>query len=134
HDLGADRCSLDQAFRCFRERVQELSYALPVPQCLCLIIGPYPVGRSAMPLRCFPSVAAMLPVIGEERRTLAELPRLGLLDRARNCGMDADSPIRELRAIGDFLGQWVLEGVLCLRIERLLVEELGVPQRMKSGR
>ena len=75
----------------------------------------------------------MLPVVGEKRRTFAELPRVDLLDRARDRGMDAGSSLRELRAVGDFLGQRVLEGVLGLRIERLLVEELGTRQSMESG-
>src|SRR5438132_897789 len=86
-----------------------------------------------MPLRRFPSVACMLPVVGEERRALAKLPRLPFLDRARDGGMDAGPALRELRAVGDFLGQRVLEGVLDLRIERLLVEELGSRERMESG-
>ncbi len=76
------------------------------------LLSSHPLGRPAMPLRRFPSFARALPVIGEKRSTLAELPRLELLDRARDRGMDAGSSLRELRAIGNFLGQRVLEGVL----------------------
>jgi hypothetical protein len=47
--------------------------------------------------------------------------------------VDAGSSLCELRAVGDFLGQRVLEGVLGLRIERLLVEELGTRESMESG-
>ena len=97
------------------------------------LLSAHPLGRPAMPLRRFPSVARMLPVVGEKRRTLAELPRLELLDRTRDRAVDAGSSLRELRAVGDFLGQRVLEGVLGLRIERLLVEELGARERMESG-
>src|SRR5262249_44926937 len=87
-----------------------------------------------MPLRCFPSLARILPVMGEERGTLAELLRIGLLNGACDRGMDASSSLRELRAVGHFPGQRVLEGVLGLRIDRLLIEELGVRQGMKGGR
>src|SRR6266542_1911306 len=86
-----------------------------------------------MPLRRFRSLARVLPVVGEERRTLPELPRIDFLDRARDGGMDAGSALRELRAVCDFLGQRVLEGVLGLRIERLLVEELRTRESMESG-
>ena len=40
--------------------------------------------RLAM-LRRFPSLARLLPVMGKERRMLAELPRRDLFDRARDC-------------------------------------------------
>src|SRR5438093_11704633 len=86
-----------------------------------------------MPLRRFPSVAGVLPVIGEERRALAELPRIDFLDRAGDRCMDAGSALRELRAVGNFLRQRVLEGVLSLGIERLLIQELGVRQGVESG-
>jgi hypothetical protein len=86
-----------------------------------------------MPLRCFPSVASVFPVIGEDRRALAEFPRIDFLDRAGDRCMDAGSALRELRAVGNFLCQRVLEGVLGLRIERLLVKEFGTRESMKSG-
>src|SRR5215472_17440857 len=86
-----------------------------------------------MPLRGFSSVARVLPVVGEERRTLTELPRLQLLDRARDGAVPARSSLRELRAVGDFLGQRVLECVLSLWTERLLVEELGTRESMESS-
>src|SRR5262245_18390209 len=47
--------------------------------------------------------------------------------------MGAGSSLGELRAVGDFLGQRVLESVLGLWIERLLVEELGTRESMESG-
>ena len=62
-----------------------------------------------MPLRCFPSVAAMLPVVGEKRSTLVELPRVDLLDRTRDRGVDAGSSLGELRAVCNFLGQRCLK-------------------------
>ncbi len=75
----------------------------------------------------------MLPVVGEKRRTLAESPRIDLLDRTRDRGMDTGSSLGELRAVGDFLGQGMLEGVLGLRIKSLLVQEFSVRQGIKSG-
>jgi hypothetical protein len=125
YNLGAHGCSVGEVLRCLRERVQEFPNPLPVPERLGRIVEPYPLGRSPMPLRRFPSIARLLPVVGEQRRALAELPRIDLLDRARGGGVDAGSSLGELRAVGDFLGQRVLEGVLGLRIERLFVEILG---------
>src|SRR5262245_65871092 len=86
-----------------------------------------------MPLRPFLGLASMLPVVGEKRRTLAEVPRPDFFDRARDCSMDAGSSLGELRAVGNFLRQRVLERVLGLRIERLLVEKLRTRERMESG-
>src|SRR5215475_10105788 len=47
--------------------------------------------------------------------------------------MDASSSVAELRMIRDLPGQRVLEGVLSLRIEHFLVEELRARERMESG-
>src|SRR5207249_10933515 len=85
--------------------VQKPPRAPPMPECLGVVVEPHPLSRPAMPLRRFPSLARMLPVIGEKRRTLAEPPRLQLFDRARDCGMDAGSSLGELRAVGSFLRQ-----------------------------
>src|SRR5262249_7886336 len=87
-----------------------------------------------MPLRRFPSIARTLPVIGKERRMLTELSRRELLDRVRDRGVDARFPLRELGAIGNLLRERMFEGVLGLRVESLQVQELGVCQRMESGR
>jgi hypothetical protein len=73
-------------------------------------------------------------MVSKKRRTLAELRRLELFDGARDRGMDAASSLRELRAVSDFLRQWMLEGVLGLRIERLLVKELCARKSMESSR
>jgi hypothetical protein len=86
-----------------------------------------------MPFRRLRSLASVLPVIGEKSRALVELSRIDLLDRPRDRGMDAGSSLRELRAVGNFLSEWVLERVLGFRVERLQVEELGVGERKKSG-
>src|SRR6266542_3671403 len=133
HDLGAHGGSLSEALRRLRERVQKLPHGPPVPERLDRIVEPHPLGGPAMPLRRLPSVARVLPVVGEKRSTLAKSPRLDFLDRTRDPGMDAGSSLCELRAVGDFLGQGVLEGVLGLRIERLQVKELGTRQGMESG-
>jgi hypothetical protein len=89
------------------KRVQEVPHASPVTERLSRIVSAHPLGRPPMPLRRFPSVARLLPVVREECRTLAELPRPELLDRARNRAVDAGSTLRELRTVGDFLGQGV---------------------------
>src|SRR5262245_26446575 len=39
--------------------------------------------------------------------------------------METRAPLPELRVISYFLGERMLEGILCLRVERLLVDELG---------
>jgi hypothetical protein len=49
-----------------------------------------------MPLRRFPSIARVLPVIGEERRALAELTRIDFLHRPSDRAMDFGSSLREL--------------------------------------
>jgi hypothetical protein len=106
-----------------------------LPQCrsrLRGIVEACPLGRAAMPLRRFPSVARTLPVVGEKRRALTEIPRLALLERTRHRRMDARSSLSELRAIGDLLGEGVFERVLRLWIERLFVEELGFDQAPQS--
>ena len=76
HDLTARRRSLSEVLRRLRERVHELPHAPPVPQRLGRIVEPHPLGRAAMPLRRFPSVAPLLPVVSKQRRPLAELPRV----------------------------------------------------------
>ncbi len=64
HDQGAYGCSLGEALRRLRERVQELLPAPPVPQRIGRIVEAHPLRRPPMPLRRFPSVARMLPVVG----------------------------------------------------------------------
>src|SRR5262245_45042119 len=87
-----------------------------------------------MPIRRLPSLACVLPVVGEECCMLAELRRIELLHRAGNGPMDADSAFRELRTVGDFLSQRMLEDVLRLRVQSLLIEELSARQGIQSGR
>src|SRR3990172_2500845 len=43
----------------------------------------------------------------------------------------ARPPVAKLRVVGDLLRQWVPEGVLGLRIERLLDQELGLDEAAK---
>jgi hypothetical protein len=88
HDLGAHGGSLSEALRRLREGVQELPPAPPVPQRLGRIVEPHPLGRTPMPLCRFPSVTRSLPVVGEQRRTFAELRRVDLLDRTGDRGVD----------------------------------------------
>src|SRR5262249_31046941 len=83
HDTGAHGCSLREVFRRLRERVQELPYTPQVQQRLRRIVEPHALGRPAMPLCRLPSIARILPVVGEQRRALAELPRVDLLDCTR---------------------------------------------------
>src|SRR5262245_7697306 len=85
-----------------------------------------------MPLRCFVTITRLLPVVREECGTLPELLRVRRFDRACDRGMDLASPLGELRPIGDFPGERVLESVLSLWVERLLVEELGFNQRSQN--
>src|SRR5262249_13485373 len=92
-----------------------------------------PPTSSALPLRRLPRVPCMPPVVREKRAPLAELPRLQLLDRACHPTVDSRPSLRELREVSDLLGQRVLEAVLGLGIERFLVEELRVYNRMESG-
>src|SRR5262245_26726931 len=87
-----------------------------------------------MPFRRLPSLACMLPMVGEECCTVAELRRIELLHRAGNDPMDADSVFRELRTVGNLLSQRMLEDVLRLRVQSLLIEELSARQGMESGR
>src|SRR5262249_21819515 len=121
-DLSARRCSLSEVLRCLRERIQKLPHAFPVPECLGRIVEPRPFGCAAMPLRGFPSFARSFPVVGEERRPLAELPGLQLLDRAPDRAVNVRFPLRELRAVCNLPSQGMLEGILGLWIEHLLVD------------
>src|SRR6266542_1680730 len=131
HDPCAHGCSLSEVLRRLRERVQELPRAPPVPQRLDSIVETHPLSCPPMPLRRFLWVPRMLPVVGEQRRALAELIGLQLLHRASDGSMDTGPSLHQLQAVSDFLGERVLEGVLGLGIERLLVKELGVCERME---
>src|SRR5947209_4977821 len=98
HDLGAYSRSLSEVLRRLWERVQKLPHTPPVPQRLGRLVASHPLGRPPMPLRRFLCVPRMLPVVGEQRRALAEPPRVDFLDRARDGGVDAASSLGELRA------------------------------------
>src|SRR5262245_56736205 len=100
HDLSPHGCSLSEALRHLRERVQELPHALPVPQRLDRIVESHPLGCPPVPLRCFPSASRLLPVVSKQRRAFAELFRLELFDRASDPGVDSGSSLRELGAVG----------------------------------
>ena len=96
HDIGAHRCSLREVLWGLGKCVEELPHALPVTKRLRRIVESYPLGCLPMPLRSFSSVAHLLPMVGKKRRTLAELPRLALLDGARHCSVRASPSVHEL--------------------------------------
>jgi hypothetical protein len=95
-----------------------------------------PVGR---PCQCFS--ASLMKICG---RLLPQLPAHGMVGQpldvlgqpVRIAALDGDddprvkglAPILEQRAIGDFMGQRMLEGVLRLRKEPRLVQKLGCLQ------
>ena len=97
------------------------------------VARPDPVGRTPAPLGREPRLAGPLPVVGEEAGALVELVPMELLDGARQRRVHARPALAQLRPIGDLLRQRVLEGVLDLRIRRLLVQELGRHERLHGG-
>jgi hypothetical protein len=74
HHLGAHGRSLAETLRRLHERVEKLADAPPVPERLGRIVEPHPLRRSPVPFRRLPGVARSLPVEGEKRCVLAELP------------------------------------------------------------
>src|SRR5215467_12815444 len=94
HDLGTHGGSLREVLGRLWERVQQLPDALPVAQRFRRIVESYPLSCPAMPLRRFPGFARILPVVGDQRRPLAELRGVDLLDRAGDRCMDAGSSLR----------------------------------------
>jgi hypothetical protein len=76
-------------------------------------------------------------VIGQQRGALVELVGMALLGGTRHRGVHLRPARAELRAVGNLLRQRMLEGVLDLRIERRLVDELasaqGIERRGEPG-
>jgi hypothetical protein len=84
------------------------------------VVASGPLGGAPVPARRLGGIVGELPVLGEERGALIELVRVEVLDGPGDGGVDASAAGAELGAVGDLLRQRVLEGVLDLRIERLL--------------
>src|SRR5262245_60377987 len=78
-----------------------------------------------MPARSLQCIARLFPVMRQERGALVQLRGVDLGDRPCHRRVRSRSALSQLRAIGYFLRQRMLEGVLRLRVERLFVNELG---------
>src|SRR5207245_10457867 len=75
-------------------------------------------------------LARGLPMVGEEGgRSLVELGWALLLDELGDRGMGALAALGELGAVGDFLGERMLEGVLDLGEEHLLEDQIASAER-----
>src|SRR5206468_13068923 len=91
-------------------------------------------GRGAgVPARRLECLTGGLPVLRQERRALVEPLGVVIVDRARDRGVDRGAALGELRAVGDLLRQWVLEGEGRVRVRRLLVEELRRDERVQGS-
>ena len=80
--------------------------------------APVPLGRTER-------LARLLPVKRQERGALVELLGVELSDRPCHRRVRPRPALAELRSICHLLRQRMLEGVLRLRVERHLVDELG---------
>jgi hypothetical protein len=78
-----------------------------------------------MPLRSLESVARLFPAMRQERSTLVELRRIDLCNRPCHRRVGFRPALSQLRAIGYFLRQRMLEDVLRVWVERPFVDELG---------
>ena len=89
-----------------------------------------PLGGAAVPARSVERLTGLFPVMREQCGPLVETLGILLLDGPRHCGVHCSAPLTQLAAQRDFLGKRMLERILDDRIDRLLVEELGPPQRI----
>src|SRR5262249_62193171 len=88
-----------------------------------------PVGGTGVPGGGGEGLARVLTVMREQGRLLVELLGARRLDRTGDGSVDALAPLAELRAVRHLLRQRMLEGVFGLRIERGLVDQLGLGKR-----
>ena len=70
-------------------------------------------------------IASGLPVLGHQGGELVELLGVELLDRDCRLAVHVPAPVAQLGAVGDLLGQRVLERVLDARLAHALTEQLG---------
>jgi len=112
----------------FRHRVQQRAHPLPMATHLAAITRPDPLGCPAVPVGRHQCLVGPFPVLRQQRGVLVEPVGEEPLDGAGHCRMDRLAALGELRAIGHLLRQGMLEGVLRLRVERRLVEELPAHQ------
>src|SRR5438034_1045814 len=115
-----------------RRSRQKLAYPPPVAHHLTPITHGEPVRGALVPAGSHEGLARTLPVMGQECRALREPIGIQGLDGARDCAMSPRTPLGELRVVGDLLRQRVLEGVLDLRIEGRLEQELARNEDRKS--
>src|SRR5438876_3875146 len=116
-----------------RGRRQKLAYPPPVAYHLTPITHGEPVRGTLVPAGSHEGLARTLPVMGQECRALREPIGIQGLDGARDRAMSPRTPLGELRVVGDLLRQRVLEGVLDLRIEGRLEQELARNERPDGG-
>jgi hypothetical protein len=93
-----------------------------------------PRRRSRRPLRRAQRLLRLLPVSAERRRELVLSVAVERFERVGSGGVFAGEALAQLRAVGDLLGEGMLEGVPRLGVERPLVDELGRRQRRERGR
>ena len=97
-----------------------------MPQAFFRIAGTRPLGGAAMPAHRLREIGGLFPVMRQQRRLLVEVAGVRRLDDARDGRVQPPAPLLELRGERHFLRQRMLEEILGDRIERLLVDELGV--------
>src|SRR5205085_12686252 len=107
------------------ERVGELAHPAPVTKRAVRVVRAGPVGGKRVPVGRGQLLPGRLPVLGQQRGALVEALRVLGGESARNGSVDAGPALGELRTVGDLLRQGVLERVDGLRVELLLVHELG---------
>ena len=113
---------------------RESPYTPPVPQGLVKIGPSCPLGCAPLPARRCERFTRLFPVIGDQSGLLVELVGVDLFECARQCGVNLRASVRELRVVGDLLGQRVLEAVLQLGVESFLHEELVCVESAQRSR
>ncbi len=84
--------------------------------------------RASMPGARLERVFRRLPVVSDQGGPLLEPLGLEAFEGACGIGMDAPTPVAELRPVGGVVCDRVFERVLDVRVERILVEEVSFDQ------
>ena len=103
-----------------RQRLLEAAHRLPVGrsrQCLG-------AGLTEVRDRLLPQLAPH-GMVGQPLDVLGQPVRIAAFDGADDPGVQGLAPVLEQGAVGDFMGERVLEGVLGIRKEARLVQKLG---------
>ena len=71
-------------------------------------------------------------MVGQPLDVLGQPVRIAAFDGADDAGVQGLAPVLEQGAVGDFMGERMLEGVLGIREEARLVQKLGRLQMRRA--